>query len=385
MARLVSAIPPPSRRHLRTLRVTGRAETLCGRLSDEFALDAMLVLSPENIRWLIGFTGSAGTLVVRRDEIVFVTDGRYIEQARAQAKSSGAEVVIREARTSSDHLDVLASVLSTGSACGFDPAEMSVEKFETFSRVLATKLVPVSGLVVQLRRIKVDAEVARIEAAAALADRALAEVESMLNDGVTERDIRDELDYLIRRHGADGPSYETIVATGIHGARPHHRPTFERIVAGHAVVIDVGALVDGYHSDMTRTYLIGDVDPVLADIHRVVCEAQQLGLSMAAPGVLCSDVDQVCRQYITEHGYGPEFVHGTGHGVGLQIHELPWVRKEFREPLQVGEVVTIEPGVYRGGLGGVRIEDLILITPTGHRILTHSQKDQLCLQSPRTT
>lgn len=372
-------------RELPTLRVTGRAEALRGRLSDEFALDALLVFSPENIRWLIGFTGSAGTLVVRPDDIVFVTDGRYVDQARAQAKSSGAEVVVREARTKSDHVDALASVLSTNSACGFDPAEVTVENFEIYSRAFAAKLVPAPGLVVQLRRIKADAEVARIEAAAAAADRALAEVEPMLIDGVTERDIRDELEYRMRRHGADGPSYETIVATGMHGARPHHRPTFERIVNGHAVVIDVGALVDGYHSDMTRTYLIGDVDPILADMHRVVSEAQQLGLSMVAPGVLCSDVDRVCRQYITERGYGPEFVHGTGHGVGLQIHELPWVRKDFSEPLQVGEVVTVEPGVYRGGRGGVRIEDLVLVTPTGHRVLTQSQKDHLCLQLRRTT
>jgi len=366
------------------LRVTGRVEALRSRLCDEFAVDALLVFSPENIRWLIGFTGSAGTLVVRSHETVFVTDGRYVEQAGAQAKSSGADIVVREARSNSEHLEVLADILSTCPVCGFDSAEMSVERFETFSGVFTSRLIPIAGPVMQLRRIKSEAEVARIEAAASATDRALAEVESMLGDRVTERDIRDELEYRMRRHGADGPSYETIVATGIHGTRPHHRPTYERIVDGQAVVIDVGALVDGYHSDMTRTYLIGDVGPVLADMHRVVCEAQQLGLSMVAPGVLCSDVDRVCRQYITERGYGPEFLHGTGHGVGLQIHELPWVRKDFCEPLQVGEVVTVEPGVYRRGLGGVRIEDLVLVTPNGNRVLTQSQKDQLCLQSPRT-
>lgn len=370
---------------LPTLRVTGRAEMLRQQLVDKFATDTLLVFSPENIRWLIGFTGSAGTLVMRPHEMVFVTDGRYVEQAQSQAKSSAVEIEIREARSNSDHLEVLAKVLSIGSSCGFDPAEVTVENFEIYQHAFATKLIQVSGLVKQLRRIKSDAEISRIDSAAMTADRALADVESMLNDGVAERDIRDELEYLMRRHGADGPSYETIVATGPNGARPHHRPTTKRIVDGHSVVIDVGALVDGYHSDMTRTYLIGKVDPELADIHRVVCEAQQLGLAKIAPGILCSDVDQVCRQYITEHGYGPEFVHGTGHGVGLQIHELPWIRKDFCEPLQVGEVVTVEPGVYRRGLGGVRIEDLVLVTPTGHRILTQSQKDNLCLQSPRTT
>ncbi|MEO5974357.1 MAG: Xaa-Pro peptidase family protein [Ilumatobacteraceae bacterium] len=370
---------------LPTLRVSGRAELLCRQLNEEYSTEALLVFAPENIRWLIGFTGSAGTLVVRPQEMVLVTDGRYVEQAQAQAKSSAIEIEIREAGTATEHLEVLASVLSTESTCGFDPSEVTVENFEIYQRTFSCKLIPVTGLVKQLRRIKSEAEVSRIELAALAADRALSDVESMLADGVTERDIRDELEYLMRRHGADGPSYETIVATGSNSSKPHHRPVSERIVRGDSVVIDVGALVEGYHSDMTRTYLIGEVSPELAKIHQVVCEAQQLGLAKVAPGVLCSDIDQACRGYITDQGYGPEFVHGTGHGVGLQIHELPWIRKDFREPLQVGEVVTVEPGVYRRGLGGVRIEDLVLVTPTGHRILTQSQKDHLCLQSPRTT
>ncbi len=345
----------------------------------------MLVFSPENIRWLIGFTGSAGTLVVRPDDLVFVTDGRYTEQVQVQAKLSAVEVDVREARSAADHLEVLAGVLATEPTCGFDPTEVTVENFEIYQRTFSCSLIPVTGLVKQMRRIKSDAEVSRIESAALATDRALTEVESMLTEGVTERDIRDELEYLMRRNGADGPSYETIVATGANSTKPHHRPVSDRVEPGDSVVIDVGALVEGYHSDMTRTYLIGDVNPELAKIHKVVCEAQHLGLELVAPGVLCSDVDHACRQYITDHGYGPEFVHGTGHGVGLQIHELPWIRKDFREPLQVGEVVTVEPGVYRRGLGGVRIEDLVLVTPTGHRILTQSQKDQLCLPSPRTT
>lgn len=370
---------------LPTLRVSGRAELLRQHLVERVSTDTLLVSSPENIRWLIGFTGSAGSLVVRPRDLVFVTDGRYVEQAQAQAKLSAVEVEVRVAGSAKDHLEILASVLSTGTTCGFDPTEVNVENFGMYQREFSCTLVPVAGLVKQLRRIKSDAEVARIESAATATDKALADVESMLTDGVTERDIRDELEYLMRRHGADGPSYETIVATGPNSSKPHHRPISERIVRGNSVVIDVGALVEGYHSDMTRTYLIGDVSPELADIHQVVCEAQQLGLSKVAPGVLCSDIDLVCRQYITERGFGPEFVHGTGHGVGLEIHELPWIRKDFREPLQVGEVVTVEPGVYRRGIGGVRIEDLVLVTPTGHRILTQSQKVDLCLQSPRTT
>ncbi len=370
---------------LPTLRASGRTDTLFQLANQHATVEAMLVLSLDNIRWLTGFTGSAGILVVGPQEMVFVTDGRYVEQAIAQAKLSSVEVDVIEARSSTDQVEALTKILVGRSSCSFDPAELSVENYEIYQQALTIKLVAQTGLVKQLRRIKTEAEIARIEAACLAADKALADVESMLTDGVTERNVRDELEYLMRRHGADGPSYETIVATGLNGVKPHHRPTIEQIANGHSVVIDVGALVDGYHSDMTRTYLIGNVNSELAEIHQIVCEAQLLGLAKVAPGVLCSDVDFVCRQFITEHGYGEEFVHGTGHGVGLQIHELPWIRKDFHEKLQVGEVVTVEPGVYRGGLGGVRIEDLVLVTPTGNRVLTLSQKDNLCPPSRRMT
>ena len=346
---------------------------------------SMLVLSPDSIRWLIGFTGSAGSLVVRQNDMIFVTDGRYVEQAAIQAEQAGAKVEVRLAVSGAAHQNILSELVGTTGACAFDPADVSVQSFETYKTTFAGGMAQTPGLATKLRRIKTDAEIARIEAAAHATDLALAEVEPLLYSGATERDIRDELDYKMRRHGADGPSYDTIVATGPNGARPHHRPTDTKIVDGHSVVIDVGALVDGYHSDMTRTYLIGDVDPVLRDMHRVVSEAQLLGIAKVAPGVLCSEVDQVCREYIAGHDYGPEFIHSTGHGVGLQIHELPWLRKDFSEPLQAGEVVTVEPGVYRGGLGGVRIEDLLVVTPASNRVLTQSQKDQLCLPSPRTT
>lgn len=371
--------------NLPKLVVTGRDESLRAELQNSSAAKSMLVLSPESIRWLIGFTGSAGSLVVRKDDMVFITDGRYVEQAAMQAEQAGAKVEVRLAASGADHQRILGELVGPGESCAFDPADVSVQSFATYAKTFSGPMVQVSGLVTKLRRVKTDAEVARIEAAADATDLALAEVEPLLYSGVTERDIRDELDYKMRRHGGDGPSYDTIVATGPNGARPHHRPTDLQIVDGHSVVIDVGALVDGYHSDMTRTYLIGDVDPILRDIHRVVSEAQLLGVSKVAPGVLCSDVDRVCREYIADHGYGSEFIHSTGHGVGLQIHELPWVRKDFSEPLQAGEVVTVEPGVYRGGLGGVRIEDLLVVTPTSNRVLTKSQKDQLCLPSPQTT
>jgi Xaa-Pro aminopeptidase len=239
-----------------------------------------------------------------------------------------------------------------------------------------------------MRRVKTEAEIARMQLAAHATDMALSEVQTMLENAlsfeITERDVRDELEYKMRRFGADGPSYETIVATGVNSVKPHHRPTDAIIREGDSVVIDVGGLVDGYHSDMTRTYLIGQVSPDLAAIHDLVLYAQREGVSAVRPGVSGASVDEICRSIITQAGYGADFIHGTGHGVGLQIHEMPWVRTDFIEPLQCGEVVTVEPGVYRVGVGGVRIEDLILVTATSSQTLTLSQKESLCLPSRRT-
>jgi Xaa-Pro aminopeptidase len=249
-------------------------------------------------------------------------------------------------------------------------------------------MIPLNGLVEELRRSKSEAEVERIVFAADTADKALADVRDLLvrsmNEPITERDVRDELEYRMRRHGADGPSYETIVATGPNAARPHHRPTDQLLSEGDAVVIDVGGLVDGYHSDMTRSYLLGKVDSVLQTMLDVVSEAQQRGVAAVRAGELPSEIDRICRAFITEAGFGPEFVHGTGHGVGLNIHESPWLRAQSNEPLREGEVVTVEPGVYRVGLGGVRIEDLLLVRAAGSTTLTHTPKDSLCLQSRQT-
>jgi Xaa-Pro aminopeptidase len=227
-----------------------------------------------------------------------------------------------------------------------------------------------------------------MQLAAHATDLALADVQSMLETAmstqITEQDVRDELEYKMRRFGADGPSYETIVATGENSVKPHHRPSSTIIREGDSVVIDVGGLVDGYHSDMTRTFLIGQVAPELAAIHDLVVYAQREGVLAVRPGVSGASIDEICRSIISQAGYGPDFIHGTGHGVGLQIHEMPWVRSDFIEPLQCGEVVTVEPGVYRVGVGGVRIEDLILVTATSSQSLTLSQKESLCLPSRRT-
>jgi Xaa-Pro aminopeptidase len=346
---------------------------------------ALLVVDLNNIRWLTGFTGSAGTLLVRPDDMVLVVDGRYGDQAREQIKNSGANCEVIEGRSAVALREALANATKLIKVAHFDSAELTVSQLENMTDQLSSELRKIAPIVPKLRRRKTEPEIERMQLAALATDFAMAEVVPMLSQGLTERDIRDELDYRMRRHGAEFTSYDTIVASGPNAARPHHRPVSRRIETGDSVVIDVGGLVDGYHSDMTRTFLIGDVDPVLSEMHEVVSHSQLLGLAAVRAGVLAQDVDKTCRDYIAEAGFASEFTHSTGHGVGLQIHEMPWVRTGFAEPLEVGEVVTVEPGVYREGLGGVRIEDLVVVTQSGCRVLTSSKKDRQCLQLQPTT
>jgi len=254
-------------------------------------------------------------------------------------------------------------------------------------QVLAAELplVTVDGLIEDERRTKDAGEIARISEACRCADAALAEVAPMLVEGPTEADVRMELEYRMRRNGADGPSYDTIVASGpSHAARPHHQAGKRQIVEGDTVVIDVGALVDGYHSDMTRSYVIGDPTPEQRDVYQLLLAVQVAGLRAVTSGVATRDVDAVCRSMSVEAGYGDWFLHSTGHGVGLLIHEDPFVSPASTADLRVGDVVTVEPGLYRVGFGGFRIEDLVEVTETGCRILTASPKDTPCPPSPPT-
>ena len=375
-----SSLPP--------LLVTDRLQRVLEIAQDSYGVNALVVLSMDNIRWLTGFTGSTALLLIKDNDSILIVDGRYTQQAIDQIHMSGASARVVEARTQSLQIGQLSRELEGSNICGFDSSDVTVLNFEMIVAQIPCAFVAVNGVVQQLRRVKTDAEIARMQLASRATDMALAEVQLMLEDAssfeISERDVRDELEYKMRRFGADGPSYETIVATGVNSVKPHHRPTGTIIREGDSVVIDVGGLVDGYHSDMTRTFLIGEVSSELAAIHDLVLYAQREGVLAVRPGVSGASIDEVCRSIIKQAGYGPDFVHGTGHGVGLQIHEMPWVRTDFIEHLQCGEVVTVEPGVYRVGVGGVRIEDLILVTATSSRTLTLSQKESLCLPSRPT-
>ena len=339
----------------------------------------MAVTDLVNIRWLTGFTGSNALVAVLPDEVVLVTDGRYADRAAAETTAR-----IEVGFTQPEQLKLFVSALARFDQVGAEAAKLTHTRWQALGAELP--LTPADGLIEDLRRVKDADEIARITAGAAAADAALADVAPLLGSGVTEHDVRTELEYRMRLHGADGPSYDTIVASGPeHAARPHHEVTRRRIVEGDTVVIDVGGLVDGYHSDMTRSYVIGDPTARQQEIYDLVLAAQVAGMAAVAAGVPARDVDATCRTIVTDAGYADWYLHSAGHGVGLQIHEDPFEAPTSTAILRVGDVVTVEPGLYRVGLGGFRVEDLVEVTASGARALTTSPKDTPCLPSPPTT
>ena len=351
------------------------------RLREKLGRDgSLLVTSLTNIRYLTGFTGSAGMLFVLPEATVLVTDGRYQEQAGEQVAASGAPVSVSVAPGPAQR-DVAAAIVGEHglSTLGLEAAHISWARQRTLATEWFTgvELEPTVGLVEALRAVKDEAEILRLEEAAAIADRALQAVRERLVAGPTEAEFGRLLDYEMRQLGAEGPSFETIVASGPNGAKPHHRPGSRTVGRDEPVVLDFGALVDGYCSDMTRTVWVGGLtDPELRRAYEVVLASQAAGVAAVRAGVACADVDRECRQVIEDAGLGDRFVHGTGHGVGLDIHEAPSLSSASTDTLVAGQVVTVEPGVYLPGLGGIRIEDTVVVTDDGCRPLTSTPKDR---------
>ncbi|MDQ6837794.1 MAG: aminopeptidase P family protein [Actinomycetota bacterium] len=366
---------------LPAMETAGRLGRLAVALGELCEVDGLVVSSLINIRYLTGFTGSAGLLLVLGGEATLVTDGRYADQSEEQLTASGVTASIGIAGRTKQAALVSAAVAGAGvRRLGLEAAHVSWATQRRYATDWfdGVELEATVGLVEGLRRSKDAGELARIRRAATIADAAFADIRPMLTDGPAESDVALELDSMMRRLGATGPSFETIVATGPNAAMPHHRPGGRRIGIHDAVVVDFGALVDGYASDMTRTVSVEGV--VSAELRRavsVVTEAQRCGVAAVAAGVDAADVDRACRDVIAEAGWSERFVHGTGHGVGLDIHEAPSVAATSTDTLAAGHVVTVEPGVYLPGLGGVRIEDTVVVTADGCEPLTLTPKD-LC-------
>lgn len=352
----------------------------------------MLVTDLINVRYLSGFSGSNGALLVFADdrEAVLATDGRYRTQAAQQAPD--LEVAIERAvgrylagRAGQDGVTKL----------GFESHVVTVDGFDALAGELdgrATELVRASGTVEALREVKDDGELALLRLACEAADAALADLVERggLRPGRTEREVSRELENLMLDHGADAISFETIVAAGPNSAIPHHRPTDAVLAAGDFVKIDFGALVAGYHSDMTRTFILEKAADWQLEIYQLVADAQRAGREALHPGAELRDVDGAARQLIADAGYGENFGHGLGHGVGLQIHEAPGIGATSAGTLLAGSVVTVEPGVYLPGRGGVRIEDTLVVPAdaprdaghgaSGPELLTRFPKELITLQ-----
>jgi len=372
------------------------------RLREAFApakVDALVVSYLPNVRYLTGFSGSAATLLVTRRRALLLTDGRYRVQAAEQLAASSLEdevsLVIGGVAAQQK---ALSSAISRSRAArvGLEAEHVSWATSKSFAKLAGkARVVPTKGLVEAIREVKDAREVALIGRACAIADQALGEVAGMMTEGATEAEVAMELDATMRRHGAEDTAFDTIVASGANSAKPHARPGPRRIRPGDAVVVDFGACYQGYRSDMTRTFLVPPRRLPRAsqngsggaharrpgrtrEIERVfdvVRRAQEAGLAAVRAGVSASAVDAACRDLIAAEGYGELFEHSTGHGVGLDIHEAPPVAPGWPGILHEGSVVTVEPGVYVAGLGGVRIEDTVVVTSGGCRVLTRFPKD----------
>jgi Xaa-Pro aminopeptidase len=358
---------------LPAMDVAGRAERIRQVLA-EHGCDALVVSHLVNVRWLTGFTGSNGLVLVSPQELLLVTDGRYGDQAEAQTAAAGVEVRLEV--TTSEVLDRVASALGGVRRLGLEAARVSWADQRRYAEAFdAVDLVPTAGVVESARQVKDPGELARLEAAAAICDQALGEVFGSLTQRPTEAVFALELDSAMRRLGADAPSFETIVASGANGARPHHRPGPRTIETGDLVVIDVGARLDGYGSDMTRSVVVNrEPDAEQAGWWEAVRDAQAAGLGAARAGAELVAVDRACRQLLEGRGLGEAFIHGTGHGIGLEIHEDPFVNGRSTGILRPGQVITVEPGVYLPGRGGVRIEDSVVVTGEDCRPITHTPK-----------
>jgi len=335
--------------------------------------NAVVVTNLLSIRWLTGFTGSRGLLVVSDGSATLVTDARYDQQAAAEvdAVGTGVEVVI----TRDDAAEVAAAV-GGRQRVGLEAEHVTWSQQQLIAETWLpdSEIVPTTALVAGLRRRKDAGELARIEAAAGIADMAIELILPRLAEARAEREVALELDSEMRRLGASGPAFETIVAAGSNGSRPHARPSDRVISDGDLVIVDVGAVVDGYHSDMTRTWSVGEADSFQSEIWDTVVAAQAAGVEAVVSGIAANAVDEACRTVIADAGWGENFIHGTGHGVGLEIHEEPWLGARTEGELETGDVITVEPGIYVQGRAGVRIEDTVVVTEDGCRRLTATDK-----------
>lgn len=336
----------------------------------ERELDAMIVTDLYNLRYLANFTGSTGLAVITHEEAVFVTDFRYTRQASEQAVGftirQNKGYIFEEVNNYLNEKGL--------KRVGFEADEMRVSTYLWIKENFTAELVATRDVIETLRQLKEPAELETIKEACAITDEAFAYILTYVKPGMTEIQVANELERFLKTKGATAMSFETIVASGVRSSMPHGVASDKVIEDGDIVTLDFGCYYKGYSSDMTRTFAVGSVDPKLEEIYHIVLEAHEIVNRHAKAGMTGKEIDALARDYITEKGYGEYFGHSLGHGLGLNVHELPGVNFRNEEPIAAGAVITNEPGIYIDGLGGVRIEDDLLVTDTGVISLNKSPK-----------
>ena len=339
--------------------------------------EAILIHSPENRRYFTDFPSSDGYLVVTKDDAVFFTDSRYIEAAQKTA-SCKAQLVTKATLEIKDYLKVK-NILKAYT----ERERLTVSMADFFKTAfLPCRVTPSKKLenkINEIRMVKTPEEIECIKKAQSIAEYAFEHILSFIRPGVTEKRIALELDFYMLSHGAEALSFETIAVTGKKTSMPHGVPDDTVVENGDFITMDFGAVYKGYHSDMTRTVAVGSISEEQKEIYNIVLKAQETALSVLKKGLPCSEADKAARNIIKNAGYGDYFGHGTGHGVGIEIHELPNLSPRSDAILEVGNVVTVEPGIYIPDKFGVRIEDMALITENGYENLTHTSKELIIL------
>ena len=336
-------------------------------------LPAMLITDLVNVRYLCGFTGSNASLGVLADDVFLVTDGRYLDQAAAECPDmrivpgrQTSEVAVRE--------------MSADPRIGVEANHMTLAGYDRLTAISHRELVATTDVVERLRRCKDPGEVRLIARACAIISEVLSILESEIGPGMTERSLAQRLYWLVQDLGGDDIAFDTIVASGPNSAIPHHSPTDRVIEPGDLLKIDAGALLNGYHSDITRTYVVGaEPTPKQRTLHNAVRTAAFAARELARPGVAGQEADAAARSVLAEYGFDDNFSHGLGHGVGLQIHEAPMIGRESTDTMADGDVLTIEPGAYLPGFGGVRVEDTLALTADGTDCLTTAARELIRL------
>lgn len=357
---------------------------------DEAGIDALLVGSPvddvlgahsANRRYLSGFSGSAGYVLVTRDRALFSADFRYVEQAEAECEPNGVEVWQSEGGMAEWLPELIGETQLAGKTVGLSRADTTLAVFTGLWEIVgqmpaedAATFVPAPPIVEDLRVVKDAAELALLERAIGIGDTAFAQVAETIDTSMTERQVADAVAAAVRRAGGDGIAFDTIVASGPWGARPHATPRDEAIAPDAPIVIDMGARADGYCSDLTRSIVAGSPTPRFREVYEIVLEAQQNAIERVEAGMTGKDAHELAESVIERYGYGEAFGHGLGHGVGLEVHERPYLGQSSNDTLDEGMVFTIEPGIYLSGWGGIRIEDIVVLEGGRARVLSHAPK-----------